>query len=627
MSYIDYVGVPVSQKEKILPQVPSDHNGGSSCNKNKNNKNENEKECENSTMAKLSIASSLSTTSTKFSSSADFDAHILEAKSLRRKNFKQLSLNSSPVISGFQIDDVDKIRAPKSLRLNRQRPAPMLSLSNLPLDATTGSEPIETKNHTQPLIAHSGFHNAYSSSSSSSSTSSSSGQIVSQIVSRPPSVGKSHTTTFNLNRSSKNLDPESQISTELIINQISELDLESQQRTQRGKQNGGGGGDSINSIRTRQTVISSISPTKSPNHSLKSPLNSGLQVVDGLKSSDHSPIATTCTLKLRSQDLLTLKQLGSGNSGSVSKVLHIPTQKTMAKKIIHVDSKSVIQTQIIRELRILHECFSPYIIEFYGAFLNTNNTIVICMEYCNCGSLDKIVPLCENKQFPIFVLKKLSFAILSGLNYLYSTHKIIHRDIKPNNVLMTHRGEFKLCDFGVSRELTNSLAMADTFVGTSMYMSPERIQGLNYGVKSDVWSMGLMLIELASGMPVWLDEEEEEKYVEDHFGENNGENARTDSLKGPEGILDLLQRIVNEKAPSLKSKINPVTKTPYDPQLVDFIDSCLIKNDSIRKSPDQFLADKEGFLRGVEEGLFDAEHKVWAKKIRKLNKEQHETKK
>lgn len=112
----------------------------------------------------------------------------------------------------------------------------------------------------------------------------------------------------------------------------------------------------------------------------------------------------------------------------------------MAKKIIHIDLKSVIQTQIIRELRILHECHSPYIIEFYGACLNNNNTIVICMEYCNCGSLDKILPLCENKQFPTFVLKKLSFAILSGLTYLYTTHKIIHRDIKPNNVLMTHKG-------------------------------------------------------------------------------------------------------------------------------------------------------------------------------------------
>ena len=64
-----------------------------------------------------------------------------------------------------------------------------------------------------------------------------------------------------------------------------------------------------------------------------------------------------------------------------------------------------------------------------------------------------------------------------------------------------------MCDFGVSRELTNSLAMADTFVGTSMYMSPERIQGLDYGVKSDVWSTGLMLIELASGVPVWSEDD------------------------------------------------------------------------------------------------------------------------
>jgi mitogen-activated protein kinase kinase len=161
----------------------------------------------------------------------------------------------------------------------------------------------------------------------------------------------------------------------------------------------------------------------------------------------------------------------------------------------------------------------------------------------------------------------------------------------------------------VSRELTNSLAMADTFVGTSMYMSPERIQGMDYGVKSDVWSTGLMLIELASGLPVWTDDDDEDQ-------ENGGSGLN--SYNGPEGILDLLQRIVNEDAPTLSNKVNHVTRQPYDKKLCEFIDACLIKDDALRKTPWQLLEDKDGFLKGVEEGLYDKEHKHWAKKIRKL---------
>ncbi|KAI5954614.1 STE7 [Candida jiufengensis] len=525
-------------------------------------------------------------------------SNILETKTLKRKNLKHLQL-SSPTTSNENenLEDSSIIREPLSLRNKRQqRPAPMLNLPNL------SSKSI---NSTSPNIL-----NQFPSSSSQRSLSqtsittpnlnnnrnnSSSGVIISQTLSRPTSAGTS-ITEFNINGSNRNVDPESEISTDLIMNQISNLDLK------RNIQSGNG------NHQNRQTVISSISPTKSTASNSPMDATTTNHLFSKNELNIDSPISTTNSIKLYNKDLLTLKQLGSGNSGSVSKILHVPTQKIMAKKIIHIDSKSIIQTQIIRELRILHECNSPFIIEFYGAFLNNNNTIVLCMEYCNCGSLDKILPLCEYKQFPNYVLKKLSFAILSGLTYLYTTHKIIHRDIKPNNVLMTHKGEFKLCDFGVSRELTNSLAMADTFVGTSMYMSPERIQGLNYGVKSDVWSMGLMLIELATGKQVWSDDNYEDE-----------EMLSSNSFKGPEGILDLLQRIVNENPPTLKNKINKTTNKPFDSDLINFIDSCLIKNDSVRKSPWQLLK-VDPFFNGVEEGLYDKEHKAWAKKIRKANK-------
>lgn len=480
---------------------------------------------------------------------------ILEVKSLRRKNFKKLSLAGE---FGYVEETLPQF---ESLSLTEKRknirPAPALSVAGI-----TPRISLEPANPTSATIA-------------------------TTILTTPTSTVKP-----SIHLSNRNVDPNLQSSNDIIISELSNMASNQLQRK-------------------RQTVISSISPTKS---TALSPLELHPQQISLESLGDSlSPISTTSSFRLNNSDLVTLKVLGLGNSGTVSKILHIPTQKTMAKKIIHIDLKTVIKTQIIRELRILHECQSPFIIEFYGAFVNNNNTIVICMEYCNCGSLDKILPLCSPRRFPIYVLKKLAFAILSGLTYLYTAHRIIHRDIKPSNVLMTHKGEFKLCDFGVSRELTNSLAMADTFVGTSTYMSPERIQGLNYGVKSDVWSMGLMLIELASGSPVWSDE--------------TNDTPTSFMGGGPEGILDLLQRIVNETPPSLSDKQPPSASEPYDSELCTFIDSCLIKNDSVRKSPWDLLLSKLGFLIGVDKGVYDKDVKNWAKKIRKLHKEKSESEK
>jgi mitogen-activated protein kinase kinase len=82
---------------------------------------------------------------------------------------------------------------------------------------------------------------------------------------------------------------------------------------------------------------------------------------------------------------------------------------------------------------------------------------------------------------------------LQGLAYLH-TKKLIHRDIKPSNILLSREGVVKLCDFGVSGELIGSVA--GTFTGTSLYMAPERLSGLEYSIRADVWSTGLSLLEL-----------------------------------------------------------------------------------------------------------------------------------
>lgn len=143
----------------------------------------------------------------------------------------------------------------------------------------------------------------------------------------------------------------------------------------------------------------------------------------------------------------------------------------------------------------------------------------------------------------------------------------MHRDIKPSNILVNSRGTIKLCDFGVSGELINSVA--DTFVGTSTYMAPERIQGEKYTVKSDVWSFGLTIMELAIGKFPFGNSE--------HLSEDDG---------APAGILDLLQQIVHEPAPRLP-------KSDAFPSILDdMIQSCLHKVPDERPTPQElFVSD------------------------------------
>lgn len=266
-------------------------------------------------------------------------------------------------------------------------------------------------------------------------------------------------------------------------------------------------------------------------------------------------------IDIRAQDLRTIQELGAGNGGSVSRVEHIPTGAVMAKKVIHIEAKEAVRRQILRELHIMHECDSPYIVSFYGAFINeSSGDVVMCMEFMDCGSLDRIYkkagPLTEE------IVGHITVAVVEGLTYLYNEHRIVHRDVKPSNILVNSHGQIKLCDFGVSGELINSIA--DTFVGTSTYMSPERIQGGNYTVKSDVWSLGISLLELLLGrFP---------------FDVANG-------AVGPMGILDLLQRIVNEPPPTL-----PAEDTRFSPVCRRFVDRCLYK-EAERPSPQQLIND------------------------------------
>ncbi|KAK6905762.1 STE/STE7/MEK1 protein kinase [Kwoniella mangroviensis CBS 8886] len=310
---------------------------------------------------------------------------------------------------------------------------------------------------------------------------------------------------------------------------------------------------------------------------------------------------------VKDEDLSILSDLGAGNGGTVTKVWNKKRNCVMARKLILVDAKPSVRKQILRELQIMNDCNSPYIVGYYGCF-PVDVHVGIVLELMDAGSLNDIYR--HTGPIPIEVVGKVAEAVLHGLMYLYDVHRIIHRDIKPSNILANTKGEIKICDFGVSGELINSIA--NTFVGTSTYMSPERIQGAPYTIKSDVWSLGISLIELALGRFPFTDsqgnEEEEESEGEEEYdedptlplstqrpkisapGESKKEKRKSKGVSLAGGghtmsILDLLQHIVNEPAPRLVSK-----KKTFPSEATTFVEDCLYKDPNQRKSPQELLA-------------------------------------
>lgn len=192
-------------------------------------------------------------------------------------------------------------------------------------------------------------------------------------------------------------------------------------------------------------------------------------------------------------------KIGKGSYGNVFKALHKETGSIVAIKQVPVDCDL---HEIIKEISIMQQCDSPFIVKYYGSYIEHSNLYII-MEYCGAGSVLDLMKL-RGKTLNENEISIILQYTLKGLEYLHLKRKI-HRDIKAGNILLTKNGNAKLADFGVASQLSDTMSKRNTVIGSPFWMAPEIIQEIGYDCLADIWSIGITAIELAEGKPPYAD--------------------------------------------------------------------------------------------------------------------------
>uniref|UniRef100_A0A8C6JA27 non-specific serine/threonine protein kinase n=2 Tax=Melopsittacus undulatus TaxID=13146 RepID=A0A8C6JA27_MELUD len=205
-----------------------------------------------------------------------------------------------------------------------------------------------------------------------------------------------------------------------------------------------------------------------------------------------------------------IETIGKGTYGKVYKVANKKDGSLAAVKIL--DPISDVDEEIEAEYNILQFLPNhPNVVRFYGMFYKADRYVGgqlwLVLELCNGGSVTELVKglLKCGQQLDEAVISYILYGALLGLQHLHN-NRIIHRDVKGNNILLTTEGGVKLVDFGVSAQLTSTRLRRNTSVGTPFWMAPEVIAceqqyDYSYDARCDVWSLGITAIELGDGDP------------------------------------------------------------------------------------------------------------------------------
>eukprot|EP00005_Dracoamoeba_jomungandri_P003072 CAMPEP_0174260378 /NCGR_PEP_ID=MMETSP0439-20130205/9674_1 /TAXON_ID=0 /ORGANISM="Stereomyxa ramosa, Strain Chinc5" /LENGTH=502 /DNA_ID=CAMNT_0015344609 /DNA_START=117 /DNA_END=1625 /DNA_ORIENTATION=+ len=197
------------------------------------------------------------------------------------------------------------------------------------------------------------------------------------------------------------------------------------------------------------------------------------------------------------------KKIGEGAAGQVFLARDITTGKQVAIKKMKLDEENT--KLMVSEIHMMKSSNHPNVVQYHDSYIQGDELWVI-MEYMDQGMLTEWLEQypygpCEMSEPEIAYICK---ETLKALQYIHSMHRI-HRDIKSDNVLVNSEGLVKLADFGYAAQLTMQKQKRTTVVGTPYWMAPEVIQGTDYGSKVDIWSLGIMVMEMTEGEPPYME--------------------------------------------------------------------------------------------------------------------------
>ena len=326
-------------------------------------------------------------------------------------------------------------------------------------------------------------------------------------------------------------------------------------------------------IREQRPEAAPVKPERAPSRFFGGRNGSPSSAGDAARSSPQPPPPPRPLFALG--DFSLVRPLGEGSFGRVQLVRYTQTGEQYAMKVINIGCTEKERGRILEEARILRRARMDGvdgIIQFHDAFL-ADGAVHMVLEFMDCGSLADC--LGRHGALPDALLAYASVTLVGGLEHLHHKHKVMHRDIKPSNMLLNSRGQAKLGDFGISGQLQNTIARAQTFVGTAAYMAPERISNPNqtgYAFEADIWAFGVSMWECAMGQYPFA--------------------AASPSASSESYFWELMHSIVHQEPPTLPND-------RFSDEFCDVVNRCL-RHDADRRPTAKDLV-RHAWLLGAEE--------------------------